>query len=141
MIYKQTTPVPNIFFDQLLPTLSGAEIKLLLVIIRQTYGWIDKRTGKRKGRDRISHNQFKTKTGLCSKIVSKAIQSLVSKGIITISDRNGNLLHSAIERKGHPKLYFNYQPEYFLPPTSVQSSFGLVYKNAMYKTTWYLFLV
>jgi hypothetical protein len=63
MIYKQTTLVPNIFFDQLLPTLTEAEIKLLLVIIRQTYGWIDSRTGKRKQRNRISRKQFVVKTG------------------------------------------------------------------------------
>jgi|GEM_PF-5356806 len=52
MIYKQTTQVPNIFFDQLLLTLTEAEIKLLLVIMRPTYGWIDPRTVKRKQRNR-----------------------------------------------------------------------------------------
>jgi len=108
----------------------------LLVIIRQTYGWIDKHTGKRKGRDRISHSQFKMKTGLCSKIISKAIQSLVLKSLITISDRTGNLLQSTLERKGHPRLYFSFGLEYFVPTTMVQSSLGLVYKSAIDKTNY-----
>jgi len=58
MIYKQTTQVPNILFDTLIPTLTEAEIKLLLVIMRQTYGWVGSKTGKRKQHNRISRNQF-----------------------------------------------------------------------------------
>jgi hypothetical protein len=69
MIYKKTTQIPNIVLDQYLRTLNASELKILLVIIRHSNGWIDKRTGKRKTRDRISHSQFKGKTGLCSKII------------------------------------------------------------------------
>lgn len=115
-------------------TLNGEELKLILVIIRQTYGWIDTKTGKRKQRDRISHNQFKEKTGLCSRIISKALQNLVSRGLITISDQKGNMLHSTEERKGNPKLYFSLRLTHFVPPTMVQSSYGLWYKSAIDKT-------
>lgn len=43
MIYQQTTQVPNVLFDTHLPNITTlSEIKILLVIIRQTNGWIDK---------------------------------------------------------------------------------------------------
>ena len=136
MIYQQTTQVPNVLLDNYLPSLTGAELKILLVIIRQNYGWMDSRTGKRKTRDRISHSQFKEKTGLCSKIISKAIQSLVLKGLISVTDKSGNQLTNTLDRKGHPKLFHSFQPSYFIPPTMVQNSLGLVYKSVIDKTNY-----
>ena len=58
MEYKQTTQVPNFIFDICLSQLTEAELKVLLVVIRQTLGWLDKLTGKRKSRDRITISQF-----------------------------------------------------------------------------------
>ena len=135
-MYKKTTQIPNIVQDQYLRTLSASELKILLVIIRQTNGWIDKRTGKRKTRDRISHSQFKDKTGLCSKIISKATQDLVLRGLITITDRTGNEIPNSLDRKGNPRLFYSFQPSYFIPPTMVQSSLGLVYKSIIDKTNY-----
>lgn len=103
MTYEQTTQVPNILFDLHLPSLTESELKILLVIIRQTYGWIDKCTGKRKLQDRISHSQFITKTGLSRRIISKALQNLVSKGLVGITCRNVSVLGSAsCHRTQHP---------------------------------------
>jgi hypothetical protein len=48
---SNTTPVPDIFFDKLLSKLSGAEIKVLLYIIRRTAGF-------KKTTDAISLSQF-----------------------------------------------------------------------------------
>src|SRR6187397_1445197 len=110
MMYKKTTQIPNIVLDQYLRTLKASELKVLLVIIRQTNGWIDTRTGKRKTRDRISHSQFKDKTGLCSKIISKATQSLVLRGLITVTDQTGNELVNTLDRKGNPRLFYSFQP-------------------------------
>ncbi len=45
------TPVPDELFDLLLPVLSGAELHVLLYIIRRTFGF-------KKDRDSISFNQF-----------------------------------------------------------------------------------
>ena len=47
MEYQKTTHVPNELFDTYLPKLSFSELKILLYIIRQTYGWKLK-NGKRK---------------------------------------------------------------------------------------------
>ena len=107
MIYQQTTQIPNMLVDQYLPTLSGSEVKVLWVINRQTYGWIDKRTGLRKTRDWISHGQFITKTGLSRRVISKTLESLVAKRLINITCRNGNLLHSTEERRGKSALYYS----------------------------------
>lgn len=46
-----TTPVPDVLFDVLLPKLSGAELKVLLYIIRRTWGF-------KKATDAISISQF-----------------------------------------------------------------------------------
>jgi hypothetical protein len=50
--YPNTTPVPDIVFDELLSILTGNELKVLLYIIRRTYGF-------GKNADAISLSQFK----------------------------------------------------------------------------------
>src|SRR6266446_5289612 len=49
---SNTTPVPDILFDELLSQLSEAELKVLMYIIRRTYGF-------KKTTDAISLSQFK----------------------------------------------------------------------------------
>lgn len=46
-----TTPVPDVLFDELMADLSNAELRVLLYIIRRTYGF-------KKVADAISFNQF-----------------------------------------------------------------------------------
>ncbi len=113
MIYQQTTYFPNTLVDTHLPNLTESEIKMILVIIRQTNGWIDKRTSLRKTRDRISHGQFMQKTGLCRKVISKTIKTLVQKDLISITDQYGNLLSNAVDRKGVTRIFYSFQT---LPP-------------------------
>lgn len=106
MIFQQTTQVPNVLFDFHLPKLTESELKLLLVVIRQTNGWIDKRTGKRKTRDRISHGQFIQKTGLSRRVISKTLQTLVDKGLVNVTDTRGLSLHKAEDRKGMTRIFY-----------------------------------
>lgn len=103
---KGFTQVPNLIFDKHLSLLTLAELKILLVIIRQTLGWVNKKTGNRKTRDRISHAFFISKTRLSRKILSKTIQSLYDKGLIIISDYQKNILDSSEKRKGKTYLYY-----------------------------------
>lgn len=56
------TPVPNWLFDEM-PTLEDTEFRLLLLVVRQTRGWQDARTGGRKERDWITRSQRIAKTG------------------------------------------------------------------------------
>jgi hypothetical protein len=87
-----TTPIPDQLFDELMPTLSGAELKVLLYICRRTFGF-------KKTTDNISLRQLvkgittregkalDRGTGLNKDTVSKAAQSLVKKGAI-VRNRN-----------------------------------------------------
>jgi Bacteriophage replication protein O len=85
------TPVPDELFDEQLPDLSGAELKVLLYIIRRTFGF-------KKESDNISLNQLlhgiTTKegvvldrgTGLSKKTLLDTIRNLIEKNLI-ISER------------------------------------------------------
>ncbi len=105
MHYQQTTQIPNVIFDVHLNKLTFAELKILLYILRQTYGWITKK-GKRKQRDRITYRQFEQKTGLSRRIISGTIQSLIIKQLIQVTDYTGTLLHYPEQRKGKVSIYY-----------------------------------
>ena len=106
MTPRYTTPVPNLVFDGHLHRLKPAELKVLLIIIRQTLGWIDSKTGKRKKWDWISNSQFGKKTGLSRKAVSTAIDGLVTKQLIVAADHTGFVLSSADDRKHAKQIYY-----------------------------------
>lgn len=107
MIYLKTTHVPNVIFDLCIPALSESELKVLLVVVRQTLGWKDIRTGARKERDRIASSQFVSKTGLSKRIVSIAIQKLCVRGLLVITDAKGVKLQQTHERKGRTYLFYS----------------------------------
>jgi hypothetical protein len=103
----QTTPVPNILFDVYFKDLKGCELKILLVIIRQTLGWVDKQSGRgRKNRDWISTSQLQRKTGSSRRAISLGLVGLVEKGLIRITDESGCYLDDAFQRKGKLRLYY-----------------------------------
>ena len=108
MAYINRTGVPNAVFDIHLPFLGYAELKVLLVIIRQTYGWRDKKSkSSHKQRDWISRQFFVKKTGLSKRAVSKAIAQLQQKNLIIITAHNQRVLSTADCRKKQTKLYFS----------------------------------
>lgn len=75
------TQTPNSFFDVSLREIKSlAEIKVVLAIVRQTFGW-------QKKADRISLSQLEAMTGLTRESVSLGIQSA--------------LAHDLINRKAH----------------------------------------
>ena len=61
---KNTPQVPNLLSDKLMAEINPSETLVLLVILRQTNGWNNKHTGKRKFTDRITQGQFSKKTGV-----------------------------------------------------------------------------
>jgi phage replication O-like protein O len=134
MIYQQTTQVPNALFDVHLATLTEAELKIFLTIVRKTYGWINKVTGGRKTRDRISNKQFCQKTGMSRRIITKAIQSLVTKKLIEISDVKGGMLCMPADRKGKTHLFYAVSPAHFATPGSARCYPPPVHGNANNKT-------
>jgi phage replication O-like protein O len=70
------TQTPNDLFDHWLPHLNEGELKVLLVILRKTFGW-------HKNKDRISISQLAKITGLHEETVVRATRSLQSKGVIS----------------------------------------------------------
>ena len=123
MPYYYRTTVPNSVFDNYLKDLGYAELKVLLVIIRQTYGWKDKQTGTYKRWDWISGQFFVRKTGLSQRAVSTAISKLLIKQLILVKNKRGRLLFSKAERKLASKLYFSCKLE--PPSTEVTSTKAL----------------
>lgn len=71
------TQVPNEMLDNWLPLLGEGELKVLLVVIRKTFGWHRAFEG-----DQISLTQFEKHTGMKRTNIIVAIKSLISKGII-----------------------------------------------------------
>lgn len=98
------TQVPDELFDELLPTLSGAELKILLYIIRRTFGF------KREA-DAISLSQMMTGittrdghlldrgVGLDKPTLLAALRSLVTRNIIETERRR------SAERGDEPTVY------------------------------------
>lgn len=78
------TQTPNDLFDHWLPLLGEAELKVLLVIMRKTFGW-------HKTHDAISVSQLASITGMCEETVIKAARSLQKKGVISrkVIGKNG----------------------------------------------------
>ncbi len=86
------TQVPDELFDRQLPDLTGAELKVLLYIMRRTFGW-------KKDSDNISLKQMVegiTKkdgtiqdrgAGLSKSAAAKAVKGLIAKGVI-VSQRD-----------------------------------------------------
>lgn len=128
--------MPNSLIDYYLPTLSNAELKILLVIIRQTHGWIDRNTGKRKLQDRISHNQFIQRTGLSSRIISLSLQKLITKGFICAINGYGEPASTPASRKGNPHLFFSLRLSHFSALTTAKSLHSPSQKVDMYKTNY-----
>jgi biotin operon repressor len=109
-----TTPVPNVIFDKYLRELSSSELKVLLVVIRQTLGWADHRgMFGRKETDWISGSQFKQKTGCSKRAINYAISGLIKKGLIEIHDEKGYSLDHPLDRKGKSRLFYNLSPNIY----------------------------
>ncbi len=101
------TQIPNILFDKFMKELNNSELKILLIIIRQTDGWFDQNTGIRKESDRITYGQFVKRTGLSKRTVSSAIDSLFRKKLINISEKSGKILNDPGMRKGGMEIYYS----------------------------------
>lgn len=82
-----TTPTPDVFFDEIAPTLNEGELRVMLYLIRRTYGF-------KKLEDRVSIAQFCTGikhragahldrgTGMHHKSVIRALASLEKRALI-----------------------------------------------------------
>jgi len=120
------TMVPDELFDELMPDLSGAELKVLLYIVRRTFGF-------KKGSDRISkaqlENGIRTKdgrildrgTGLSRRAIRLAVDSLVEKNILL------KFRHESPDR-GYEATEYALNVVGVGPTPGVKSTQGLGYK-------------
>ncbi|HAQ69847.1 MAG TPA: hypothetical protein DCR48_02625 [Flavobacteriales bacterium] len=113
MYILRSTQLPNEIIDIHLPYLNQAQLKVLLVVIRQVLGWIDPKTKKRKRKDWISISFFHRKTGLTHKSISLAISELIRREIIVAMDYNERLLKTPEDRRGKKRIYYSYAPYFY----------------------------
>lgn len=105
-LHPNTTQIPNILIDEVMPDLSDTEFRVLLVICRQTLGWIaDMATGRRKAEDWISYSQLVEKTGRNRQAISKALKGLKERDLIHVLDAAGNDIAGHGMIIGQPLFY------------------------------------
>lgn len=103
-----TTPVPTGLIDKVMPQLRDTELRVLLVVVRQTLGWqVGKDPRLRKERDWLTQSQLMRRTGRASGAVARAVDALVRYGLIDVLDGTERLLHTPAERRRHlGRLYY-----------------------------------
>lgn len=107
------TQTPNVLFDDWLPKLSFVELKVLMVIMRKTFGW-------HKVRDQISLSQLENLTGARREAIIKATKSL---------EKNGLIVKTKVGKKGSENTYYelvitedsnnSYQYDQRTPPSTM----------------------
>ena len=94
-----------------MPGLRDTELRVLLVVLRQTWGWRADRlagNGAHKRRDWLSHRQLCRRTGRGSDAASGAVASLTASGLIIVEDAAGNPLATPEKRRRClGRLYFH----------------------------------
>ncbi len=120
---RGTTPFPNFLLDKVMPRLTDTEWRVLVVIVRQTFGW-SIAPGVRKKADWLSHFQLKQRTGRQSAAISRAIAILVRSGLIAVRDMRGRPLYTPeMRRRSHSRMIFSVHP--LATSASFQKRFGL----------------
>jgi hypothetical protein len=113
--------LPTCFIDELLPTLSDSEVRLYLVVARQTLGW--KQGNRRKEWDRLSHRELKRRTGRSGTPISTAIASLQAKGMLRVRNGKGREINTAGERRAqYEALSYSLSEDVYpsVPPAGFQ---------------------
>lgn len=100
--YRVCVPIPLWIIDQVLPTLRDTELRVLMIVLRQTAN---------KERDWLSSRQLHQRTGRSSAAVSGAIDTLVRRGLITVTAQSGSILDMPSERRRcRHRLWFQRGP-------------------------------
>lgn len=132
MNYKETTQLPNSLIDIHLKNLSEKELKILLLIIRQTVGFSDGHGG-RKNREWLSQKFISNRTGLSYKSISLGIHQLISKKLVIATNKKGAILSEPEARKGCLRIF--YASTYFEVHPKVKLSGKPITKSNTIKLT------
>src|SRR5215510_9658615 len=69
------TQTPNVFFDEIVKTLNEGELRILLIILRQTFGW-------HKLEDWITLKMLSEKTGYDRRSICRILERLIEKKLV-----------------------------------------------------------
>lgn len=85
------TMTPNMLFDELMMDMSEAELKVVLTIIRQTFGY-------HKRNDAISLTQLQKTTGLSRTACQAGVEAVIKRGLVTrhVGKRNMNIFQLVV---------------------------------------------
>ena len=83
------TKLPNTLVDEWMPIMSPSEYKIVIFIVRKTYGF-------HKEADTISLSQFVEGTGLARNTVKDAINRLIERGCVGRTRRGNSYLYSIL---------------------------------------------
>ncbi len=100
-----TTPTPNWLYNGEMKKMNETELKVVLLVTRQTLGWYDPMTKGRKEQDYISQSQFKMVTGQYSAAIARAIQTCIEHGWIIARDKTGMVCDTPKKRARHKIWY------------------------------------
>lgn len=107
---KGWSPCPNVVIDEVMVRLRDTELRILLIIIRETLGRSDSEGGRLK-RAWLSQAYLKKRTGRQSEAISKAIDVLCQSGLIQVYDSLGRPLSSRRSRRfNRGRLRFSLHP-------------------------------
>jgi hypothetical protein len=81
-LLPESTPVPNFFFDKIMPRVPHAEFKVLLFIWRKTVGW-------QKDRDFVSLTQIERGAGVCRDVAISGTRLCEKLGLCAKRGRSG----------------------------------------------------
>jgi len=85
------TQSPNVLFDEIFKTLREGELRIVLVLVRQTFGW-------HKQWDQISIGMLAEKTGMERRSIFRSLSSLMEKGLVE---------RKKFGKNGKEKCYFS----------------------------------
>ena len=107
-LLPNTTQIPNIILDDWLPRLKDCEFKILVVVTRQTLGWVmDDSSGRRKERDWLSTKQLEQRTGCGNRSITYALKTLIEDfHLIEATDKSGNILDTGEKRRDNRSQIF-----------------------------------
>jgi len=87
------TQIPNELLDEYMQEMTGAELKVVLVICRKTFGW-------HKEIDRISFSQLVELTGMTRSSVNSGLQKAMKRGLIARREVGRSFEYALVLRHG-----------------------------------------
>ena len=98
-LIPNSTQIPHLILREWLPQLSDTELRVVLIISDQTFGW-------HKDSDYLSYSQLRLRTGSSNGSIATALKSLREKGLIKVMDKKGKQIKTKEEARIAQELYY-----------------------------------